>query len=139
MFQKSTLDIVLASGGSKNPENRHIVFPKVHPGHCACLRRFKHPEMKHAFFKSPPWTLGLPPAVQKSRKKAYISHKCTLDVVLASGGSNKSNMLPPWAGTETTYPILDILDVKQSVYLPICLVTSPKREGDDTRVLDPAE
>ena len=43
-LQKSTLDIVLASGGSTVPE-------KVHPGHCACFRQFNTSHKKLYFFK----------------------------------------------------------------------------------------
>ena len=74
---------------------------KVHPGYRACLRRFKkirsrlfepleastmfqgglllrrfsEYEKVRIFFKSPPWTLGLPPAVQHIPKARLIFFK----------------------------------------------------------------
>ena len=55
LFKQSTLDVVLASGGSNNTGKDVLAyFSKVHPGHCACLRRFKQ-FLKVLFLAPPPW------------------------------------------------------------------------------------
>ena len=71
---------------------RALYFSKVHPGHCACLRRFK-----------------------------------------------QSNMLPPWAETNVTYPSLDNFDFNKVycylvfVHRPQCI---PKFLFQSTQVLE---
>jgi len=73
------------------PLNKALYFSSVHPGHCPCLRRFTKIKTKDDIcFNESAWTtLCLHPAVQTIlKKKTYMFRKSTLDIVLASGGSN---------------------------------------------------